>query len=254
MIKIIIIEDEKFTALDLADTLQKIHHDIEVINILGTVKQAVTFFKTKPEYDLIFSDIQLPDGLSFDIFKSVDIISPVVFCTAYDKNALNAFEANAIDYILKPFKKTSVAKALDKYMTLKSRFSASDYKLDKILEKLGQHWEKQQTSIIIHQGDKIFPVEVKKIALFFPNDGYVFAVTFDSKKHIVSHSLEELENFCGTSFFRINRQYLINQKAIKDVSRYFNRKLLVNLNIDFHEQILVGKLKTSSFLNWLAHN
>jgi two-component system, LytTR family, response regulator LytT len=253
MIKIIIIEDEKYTAQDLSETLQGINNEVKIVNILRTVQQAKEYFELNPTYDLIFSDIQLPDGLSFDIFKDIKISAPVIFCTAYDKYALNAFETNAIDYILKPFNKETISKALDKYEILKSRFSESGAKMEMILKSLGQNWEKTQTSIIIHQGDKIFPVEIKKIALFFLNEGYVFAVMFDSKKHLVTHTLEELEKKCDSSFFRVNRQYLVNRKAIRDVSRYFNRKLLINLSIDFNEQILIGKLKTSSFIKWLEH-
>src|ERR1035437_8400111 len=103
MLKIVIIEDEKLTALDLADTLKKVDSEIEVVAILASVKQALSYFKSDNNFDLVFSDIQLPDGLSFDIFENVQITVPVIFCTAYDQYALKAFDANGIDYLLKPF-------------------------------------------------------------------------------------------------------------------------------------------------------
>jgi two-component system response regulator LytT len=254
MLKIAIIEDEKLTALDLADTLKKVDSDIEIVAILASVKQAISYFKSAGKFDLIFSDIQLPDGLSFDIFKNVQITVPVIFCTAYDQYALEAFDTNSIDYLLKPFNKASVSKALDKYQGLKSNFSAPDNNFDKLLQTLGQKLSRQTTSIIIHQGDKIIPIETQNIALFFLEDEYVFALTFNLKKHIVTQNLEELEHLCGTSFFRVNRQYLVNRKAIKDATRYFNRKLLIHLNLDYSDQIIVGKLKTSLFLEWLINN
>ena len=254
MLRVIIIEDEKYTAKDLADTLKKVDNDIEIVTTLVSVEQAVNFFKKETEFDLIFSDIQLPDGLSFDVFKSIKIKVPVIFCTAFDKYALEAFDTNGIDYLLKPFNKASVSKALNKYMALKLNFKSPRTNLDMLIYKLEQQMSRQSNSVIIYQGDKIVPVETNQIALFFLEDDYTFALTFDSKKHILTQSLEELENLCGNSFFRANRQYLVNRKAIKDASKYLNRKILINLNINYPEQILVGKLKITSFLQWLANN
>ena len=242
MLKVVIIEDEKYTAKDLADTLKKVDSNIEIVATLSSVEQAVNFFKKEKEFDLIFSDIQLPDGLSFNIFKSVKIKVPVIFCTAFDKYALEAFDANGIDYLLKPFNKASVSKALDKYMALKLNFKTPETNLDKLINKLQQQMSRQSNSVIVYQGDKIVPVETNQIALFYLEDDYAFALTFDSKKHILTQSLEDLENLCGNGFFRANRQYLVN------------RKILINLNINYPEQILVGKLKITSFLQWLANN
>ena len=254
MLKVVIIEDEKYTAKDLADTLKKVDSNIEIVATLSSVEQAVDFLKKEKEFDLIFSDIQLPDGLSFDVFKSVKVKVPVIFCTAFDKYALEAFDANGIDYLLKPFNKASVSKALDKYMALKLNFKTPETNFDKLINKLEQQISSQSNSVIVYQGDKIVPVETNQIALFFLEDDYTFALMFDSKKHILTQSLEDLENLCGNSFFRANRQYLVNRKAIKDASRYLNRKILINLNVTYQEQILVGKLKITSFLQWLANN
>lgn len=252
MFRVAIIEDEKFTALDLADTLKRIDGDIEIVAILASVKQAVDFLKKDNKLDLLFSDIQLPDGLSFDIFKTVSLSVPVIFCTAYDQYALDAFETNGIDYILKPFSKESVSKALDKYHLLKQQFSAPSDNLDRLIQMLGQSAPRQASSVIVYQGDKIIPVETKSVALFFLEDSAVFALTFEQKRHLVSHTLEELEGLCGAAFFRANRQHLVNRKAVKDAARYLNRKIVIHLNVAFQDQILVGKLKTSSFLEWLA--
>ncbi len=254
MLKVVIIEDEKYTAKDLADTLKKIDSNIEIVDTLSSVEQAVAFFDTECDFDLIFSDIQLPDGLSFDIYKTVKLEVPIIFCTAFDKYALEAFDANGIDYLLKPFNKACVSKAIDKYMALRSNFQTPDSTLDKLIYKLEQQISLNQNSIIMHKGDKILPVKIDQIALFYLEDDYAFALTFDSKKHILTQSLEELESLCGNTFFRANRQFLINRRAIKDASRYFNRKILINLNVSYPEQILVGKLKTTLFLKWLANN
>jgi DNA-binding LytR/AlgR family response regulator len=254
MLRVAIIEDEKLTANDLAETLKKIDSDIEVVAILATIEQSVSFLKMEPTLDLIFSDIQLPDGLSFEIFNRIRTNVPIIFCTAFDQYALDAFNTNGIDYLLKPFSKATVAKALGKYQSLKEKFAFPNSDLYKFLQLFApQQVQKTNTSILIRHGDKITPLELQQIALFFLEDQYAFAITFETKKHLVSQNLEELETICGALFFRANRQYLVNRKAIKDASQYFNRKLLVNLNIVYKEQITVGKLKTTLFLEWLAN-
>jgi DNA-binding LytR/AlgR family response regulator len=201
---------------------------------------------------LIFSDIQLPDGLSFEIFKRIPISVPVIFCTAYDQYALKAFGANGIDYLLKPFSKDSVSKAIDKYRLLKKPLSNQTDRFTLLIKMLERKADWKTSSIIVYMGDKIIPIEIERIAIFYLEDNYVFAFTFEQKKYIVSQSLNELEDLCGPSFFRVNRQYLVNRKAIKDAARYLNRKILVHLHVAFPYQILIGKLKTVQFLEWLT--
>jgi len=254
MLKIVIIEDEKLTANDLVGTLKSVDNDIEIVAILASIQQAIAFFKTSPKIDLIFSDIQLPDGLSFEIFTTVQPPAPLIFCTAFDQYALEAFNTNGIDYILKPFSKATVAKALDKYQSLKEKFTTPNNDYNRMLQHLGMQVTSRSLSIMVNHGDKIIPLGIQSIALFYLENDYTFALTFEMKRHIVEHNLEELENLCGQLFFRANRQYLINRKAVKDVSRYLNRKLLVNINISYSEQIIVGKLKTKQLLDWLANS
>jgi len=255
MLRIVIIEDEKRTAQELSNTLKSIDDEIEVLSILSSVEQSVNYLKAENAFDLIFSDIQLTDGLSFDIFKTIKISVPVIFCTAYDKYALESFNTNTIDYILKPFDKESITKALEKYKTLKTNFSSYNDNLENFLKKVEKRFSPAQpesASIIINQGDKIVPLKIREIALFFHEDDYVFAVTFDLKKHILNNTLEELEGKCGNLFFRANRQYFVNRKAIKDASRYFNRKLSINLTLNYPQQILVSRLKSQQFIDWLS--
>ncbi|MFT3738753.1 MAG: LytTR family DNA-binding domain-containing protein [Breznakibacter sp.] len=253
MLKIVIIEDEKRTALDLANTLKMVDSDIEITAMLRSVKEALGFFREDKEFDLIFSDIQLSDGLSFEIFRKIKITVPVIFCTAYEQYMLDAFNANGIDYLLKPFNKISVAKAVDKFMTLKLNFTSAENGLDRLMQKIDRRINLRTPTILIYQGEKIIPLDTQKIALFFLDADYVFAFAFESQKYIVTQSLEELETICGLSFFRVNRQYLVNRKAIKDVSRYLNRKILINLSVNYPEQILVSKVKAPLLLEWLTN-
>jgi len=252
MLDVVIIEDESLTALDMVNTLKRIDPEIEVKAIIPSVEDGVAFFKGHPLPDLIFADIQLPDGLSFGIFEQVSVKVPVIFCTAYDQYALKAFEANGIDYLLKPFSKESVSKAIDKFRLLKGNPHDQSELIARLMNMFGQKPARQASSVIVYQGDKIIPVGIENIAFFYLEDNYTFAYTFEQRKHIVSQSLEELESLCGPDFFRANRQYLVNRTAIKDAVRYLNRKILIHLNIPYSDQILVGKLKTSQFVEWLS--
>lgn len=250
--KVVIIEDEKITAKDLKRTILAVEKDITIDAILHTVEDAVEYFKNNTDTDLIFSDIQLGDGLSFEIFKKMDEPVPVIFCTAYNNYFTEAFDASGIDYIMKPFSKTVIEKALSKYMNLEKRFTKNTeaYKNQfGILEnKLGL----RKNAVIIRQRDKVIPIEASAIAFFYIEGKCTYVYTFQQEKFIVNENLDMLEQSFSPGFFRANRQFLINRKAIKDAQHFFNRKLIINLTIPYKEQILVGKLKTTDFIEWLS--
>lgn len=249
--KILIIEDEQHTANDLASSIEKVEPGSEVVSILKSVKESVAWFeKNKLKLDLIFSDIQLGDGLSFEIFKQVEIHTPVVFCTAYDEYALNAFKVNSIHYMLKPFNSRTVGEALGKFRDLRNTMSPEAPSYEAILDLLSER--KRTTSVLIYQGDRIVPVKLGDIALSFIRDEVTHILTFDQKEYRLNKSLEEMEKLSGADFFRANRQFLVNRRAIKDSSQYFSRKLVVNLNVAFYEKITISKIRVSEYLNWLA--
>lgn len=251
--KIVIIEDEKLTAKDLSRTISNLEPDAEILAILYSVEEAVEYLSHHKEIDVIFSDIQLGDGLSFEIFEKTQNQIPVIFCTAYNDYALEAFKTVGIDYLLKPFTQQSVSKALEKYFHLKEKLTPQN-DFSSMMNALKQQLAPTKLpSVILQQGDKIVPLEGDKIAFFFIEDDYVFAYTFDQKKHILSQKLDALEKTFAPQFFRANRQFLINRKAVKDASHFFHRKVVVNLNIPFDEQIVIGKLKVTAFVDWLAN-
>ncbi len=252
--KIAIIEDEQLTAEDLSETILKVEPTARVTCSLRSVKEAVSYFQKNEIPDLIFSDIQLGDGLSFEIFKTLSISVPVIFCTAYDEYALNAFKANGIDYILKPFTKKTIADALSRYKELKNNFSRTATSYETILELFENRKNQQFISVLVYIKDKIFPIKLNDIALFYIENEITHLITFNNKTHSINKTLEELEKITGSNFYRANRQYLINRKVIKDASQYFHRKLIVNLSIPFNEQITVSKVKVTDFLNWLSGN
>lgn len=251
--KIVIIEDEKPTARDLAATIKLIDPDIEVLAMIGSVEEAIPFLQEHDDIDLIFSDIQLSDGVSFTIFQSIQNTIPVIFCTAYLQYAIEAFNSTGIDYILKPFSEVEVNKALQKYQSLKQKLSKREIDYSDVVGLLKSRLQPEKIpSVIIHLGDRIIPLDGATVAIFFIVDKAVIAHTFDGKEYVVSQQLDKLEDIFSPFFFRANRQFLVNRKAVKDATVYFNRKLLVNLTIPFKEQVHVGKVKVSSFLDWLS--
>jgi two-component system, LytTR family, response regulator LytT len=252
--KIAIIEDEQLTADDLAETIVKADPSIEITTILYSIEQAVSFFTENNNIDLIFSDIQLGDGLSFDIFKRISIPTPVIFCTAYDEYALKAFKANGIGYILKPFTTDSITEALEKYKLLKQDFSRHPDAYSSISELIRQGANVKDPSVLIYFQDRIIPVKFEEIALFYVETDMTHLITFNLKIYIVNKSLEELERIAGSNFYRANRKILINRHAIKEASQFFHRKLVLNLTIpfDYKEPITISKLKVTHFLHWLS--
>jgi DNA-binding LytR/AlgR family response regulator len=250
--RVVIIEDEEMTAEDLQESIQQLDDTVEVIAVLKSVKEAISWFRKHDMPDLIFSDIQLGDGESFDIYRMVNITAPVIFCTAYDEYALQAFKANGIEYILKPFTDASIADAIRKYNNLRRQFAGTGTgsAVNTIAETVQQHVP-QPAAILVHYKDKIVPVRVENIVLFYIEKEVLYLMTFDKQHYYLKKSLEEAEQLCGEEFFRVNRQFLVNRKAIKDASHYVSRKLSVNLSVPFKEVITISKEKAPQFLTWL---
>lgn len=249
--RIVIIEDELLTANDLAATLKKVAPQAEIVAILGAVRESIDFFEAnKTHIDLIFSDIQLGDGLSFEIFQRVAVHTPIIFCTAYDEYALNAFKVSSIHYMLKPFSVKTVSDALEKFQDLKTSLTQKNPEYDTLLNLLSNR--KGQGSVLVYQHDKILPIKIDSIALIFIEHEITYLITFENTRLVINKTLEELEHIAGPNFYRANRQYLVNRKAIKDSSQYFGRKLAINLIIPFEEKITVSKTKATEYLEWLS--
>lgn len=252
--KVLIIEDEPHTAIDLAQTLKKAEPAIEIENILDSVQRSVEYLSQYAMPELIYMDIQLADGLSFDIFKEVKISCPVIFCTAYDEYALNAFKLNGIDFILKPFDLKSVKQSLDKIRLLKEHFQKAEGYAESVSTMANRFQPALKSSFLVNYKGKMIPIATADIAYFYIADELTFLFTFTGQKYIVNYSLEVLEGFVDSrQFYRANRQYLVNFDAIKEIEPYLNRKLVVKLNVACVQQILVGKLKVAEFRDWLSN-
>lgn len=251
--KIVIIEDELLTAENLTESLLKVKPGIEIIAVLNSVKNSVSWFESNEQPDLIFSDIQLGDGLSFEIFNQVPVTTPVVFCTAFDEYAIKAFKVNGIDYILKPYDEQDITNALKRFEELEKKFTGNQVQLGKIFQLFQDKFVPQKKiSILVYHKDKILPVKTSDIAIFYLENKITYLITFDQLKYTVNKPLEEIERLVGDDFYRVNRQFLVQRNAIKEVVQYFARSLVVKLTIPFDEKIKINKEKVTDFLSWMS--
>jgi two-component system response regulator LytT len=251
--KIVVIEDEQLIAEDLMDVLRQVNSDIDIVAHLSSVQEGIDFFSVNQEIDLIFSDIQLGDGLSFEIFKKLKLTTPVIFCTAYDEYALEAFKVNGIDYILKPYSKVSISEALERYKSLRAKFVSGIQNFSDSMEAMS-NGNSSGSTLLVHHREKIIPLKLSEIALAYIRNEMVYLKTFEGVNYLINKSLDELDNTLGDEFYRANRQFILNRNAVKDVTTFLTRKYSVNLTIPFSEQIMVSKEKMTSFLKWLRQN
>ena len=235
--KAIIIEDETAALSSLKAVLQQNSVvEIEVIAELESIEDSVEWFQCSLQPDLIFMDIHLADGLAFKIFEQVDIVAPVVFTTAYDEYALEAFRVSSIDYLLKPVTLSSLEHALNKFFlfnpAIKNRCEVR--------------------KLLIMLADKFYPLSIDDIYYFYTAREKVTAYTFDGKKHPVDRTLDTLgEQLDQRFFFRANRQFIISRKSIRDVNLWLGNRLSVNLLLPVPERIIISKVKTPIFKKWL---
>jgi two-component system response regulator LytT len=250
--RIVIIEDEAFTARDLADTIKDLREDYSIIGIISSVKEAIDFFANNKEVDLVFSDIHLGDGLSFEIFKTGICKSPVIFCTAYDNYAIQAFRANGVDYVLKPIDKKNILEAIEKYERISHQGSNVNSMMNDFIQLFNKPKEDSKArSILVHHKDKIIPFKLEDIAILYIRNESTWIIDENGKSFPINESLEDIEQMELPFLFRANRQFLINRKAVKEATQHFARKLIVNLNVPFSEQISISKEKAPVFLKWL---
>lgn len=250
---ILIIEDELKAAKSLVTMIKAVRPAATIVSELQSVESAVKYFSENEMPDLIFMDIQLADGLSFNIFKSVAINCPVIFCTAYNEYSLEAFKANGIDYILKPFSKEDIVIAFEKVEQLKNYFQQNLVPdIGNLLNRLEPQGGKK--SFLVFKHNKYSTVQTDTIAYFCIKNEMVHIVCLDKQEYPVNQSLDQIYSMLWPSmFYRLNRQYIINFRAIKEIEPYFARKLYVKLVIETEERLLINKERSSSFLHWMEN-
>jgi two-component system response regulator LytT len=249
--RVVIIEDEQFTAEDLANTIRDLRANYSIVQIIPSVKESIDFFSKQKEVDLVFSDVHLGDGLSFEIFRTGHCTCPVIFCTAYDNYAIQAFKANGIDYVLKPIDKKSILEAIEKYERLSQPNSNSQLMNDLLSLFKPAKAENKFGSILVHQKDKIIPVKLEEISVFYIRNESTWIVDANGKSYAINETLEDVEHLNAPFLFRANRQYIVNRNVVKDATQHFARKLILNLKVPFNEQISVSKERSPALLKWL---
>ncbi|MBL0740556.1 LytR/AlgR family response regulator transcription factor [Chryseolinea lacunae] len=249
--KIVIIEDEIKAAKSLAALIAKLRPDATLVAQLQSIESAVEFLTQNAQPDLIFMDVQLSDGMCFDIFKAVKIQCPVVFCTAFGEYAMDAIKANGIDYLLKPFSKEQLEEAFEKVDNFKNFFQQNQQPdLDGLLKKMGL--DEGKKSFLVFKSNKYTTVQTDAIAFIYIKNESTTIVTFQGQEYNLTQTMDQVQAMLSVKqFFRLNRQYLVNFSAVKEVEHYFDRKLFVKLTVPTPDKLLIGKEKTSGFLNWL---
>ncbi len=252
--KVLIIEDEYPAAERLEKLLQKVETHIEIVHTLDSVSGALQWFEQNPPPDLILSDIQLSDGLSFEIYDKTVVKSPIIFTTSYDEYAIRAFKVKSIDYLLKPIKFDELEQAIRKYQNLVNEFSPSDnsLKIEQLLDSLqfsGQQFKKR---FLVKSGEQLIPIPDNEVAYFYTAMELVYLFHKNGKKYVVDYTLEQLEKLVDpTSFYRINRQFILNLAAIHKIHTYFNSRLKLEILPTHHEEVIVSKSKVKDFKKWV---
>ncbi len=250
--KVLIIEDEKAAFENLKSMLKVYDSGIEIAGWVTSIKDAIIWFGKNNMPDLLFLDIYLSDGLSFELFKQIDLKIPVIFTTAYHQYAIQAFEANSVDYLLKPFKQERLNQSLDKFKAFHATIDTNLlHKLKQVIGNNTVETTNYKERFLVKSRNKLFAIDTSEIAYFY-RDELVFLTTFDKNKFIVEYSLDELERILQPrQFFRANRKLIVNIKAIRSTDVYSKSKLLIKLNPEFYEDIIVSQQKSSQFKRWL---
>ena len=247
---ITIIEDEKPSARRLQRMLDSLGY--QVTNMLHSVEESVQWFQDNDHPDLIFLDIQLSDGLSFEIFETISIASAVIFTTAYDEYALQAFKLNSIDYLLKPIDETELKKAIEKYQ---SRTNQSSVTLDfndikKLLVNPLEREYKKRFSVRVGQHIKLVPVD--EIECIYSENKGTYIATTEGRSYLLDTTLEQLEDEMEPdTFFRVSRKFYVNINAIKDIVSYTNSRLKIKLGKFNEQEIIVSRERVREFKAWL---
>lgn len=248
---IVIVEDEYLLALELEELLLELNPSITIVAKLGSVAEAIGWFKHN-RCDLAFMDIQLSDGLSFEILKQISTHCPVIFTTAYEQYAIQAFEHNSISYLLKPIDPEKLEQAINKFQQTMEK---QDERLAQLLSYLKQNTPGHQytSRFILSLGKVQRPVNADQIAYFMADNKYLFAITFEGKKYFCDYTLTDLEHKVNPrQFFRVNRRYMVNINAIKELLSYSKSRLKIKLTPETEEEVIISNSKSNEFKTWLS--
>ncbi|MGB7395722.1 MAG: LytTR family DNA-binding domain-containing protein [Pricia sp.] len=250
--KVLIIEDELAASDNLAYMLKSIDSSIVILQVLDSVKASVAFFSKPHEAELVFMDIHLADGISFEIFERANIDIPVIFITAYDQYSLKAFKFNSIDYLLKPIDKDELTDALKQFKVQNHGKKLEDRQVKGLLDLVQNRQQSYKTTFLVSHRDQFIPLKTEEIAYFQIDSGVVRAVSTKNKSYAIDEKLEDIDEQLNPKlFFRANRQFIVNRESIVKIKSYFNGKLIVIVDPVSKERIVVSKAKATEFKEWM---
>jgi two-component system, LytTR family, response regulator LytT len=246
--KVLIVEDEAPAYRRLIKLIHECDSSIQIVGIIESVKDGIAWFNENTLPDLILSDIQLADDLSFSIFSKLNITVPIIFVTAFDEYAINAFKFYSIDYLLKPIGIDDLKASIEKYKTIHNKTIPNNF--DELIKKLAEN--NYRSRFLVSFRDGLIPIEIKDIAYFYSEDSTSFLVTKGKKSYIINDALDSLEKQLDPKiFFRANRQFILSAGCITKLEPYFNQKLIVKLEPSREQEITISKNKASAFKEWL---
>ncbi len=246
---VVIIEDEQLAAQKLSRILKEVERDIEIQGILPSIEKAVSFLNNATNTDLIFMDIQLEDGICFDIFEATNIETPVIFTTAFDEFTLKAFKQNSIDYLLKPIKNEELKNAISKYKKIHQKLDVLN--LQKVITNIMTTEYKER--FLIKVGEHYKSIETKSITCFYVEDGYSFIRTAENRNYGIDYSLDKIEELVDPkSFFRISRNFIIQIDSIENIVAYTTNRLKIKVKgFNENQDLIVSRERVKAFKNWM---
>ena len=251
---VLIVEDEPLNAQGLQKLLLKIKPNIQVLAVLDTVQSSVEGFKTNSVPDIVFMDVQLADGLCFEIFNKVEITAPIIFTTAYDQYAIHAFKVNSVDYLLKPIIKEDLQKSLQKLERLASASQLMQDQLKLLIKSVYTKDKQYNERFLVHDKGGMAPILSDDVA-YFIKESLIYLVTTDNQKLVTDYNtLDELDEFVNPEkFFRANRQMLIHKNQVLSYKKHYTGKMTVHIKLEPKMEVDVSREKSNDFLNWLEH-
>lgn len=246
--KVIILEDENRAVNHLKRLIHQVAPEMELMGVFDTVRDAISYLEKKPVLDLIFSDVQLADGLSFEVFSKVKVICPIIFTTAYDTYAIEAFNTNGIDYLLKPIEEQRLSKAIEKIRLFNTRID-----IESLLNlKISTDRKQPKSRFMVKVGEKIRTIMVEEILAFYSFEKTTYLHTTTHRNYIIDYSLDELEGMLDRErFFKINRKYLVSIDACSQIIAWSNNRLKIDIEGIDDPKIVVARERVRDFKAWL---
>ena len=248
---VLIIEDEPRAANQLQNMLATCNFTYELLDIIDTVEDAVIWFETNKMPDLVFMDIQLADGLSFEIFQNVEVETPIIFTTAFDQYAIQAFKVNSVDYLLKPIQKEDLQKALQKFNKSSQPEHIETSVLKQLLASIQTQTEpkntKTRTGLLVKEGTGFVQIKITDVLYVYSEDSVTFGVS-GSKRYVIDETIDQLFNsFDQDQFYKINRGQIVSKSAIQKINPYFNHRVKLVVSQERDQEFIVSRQKTSDF-------